>query len=58
MPLGHADDRIYAESLQINPRQNGFPALGMGLFITRPIKQFVRQSKKLLEGETDLTQRL
>ncbi|HZJ66257.1 MAG TPA: HAMP domain-containing methyl-accepting chemotaxis protein [Kofleriaceae bacterium] len=33
-------------------------ALGMGLWITRPIKQFVRQSRQLLEGETDLTQRL
>ncbi|HSR96632.1 MAG TPA: HAMP domain-containing methyl-accepting chemotaxis protein, partial [Kofleriaceae bacterium] len=33
-------------------------ALGMGLLITRPIKQFVRQSRNLLEGETDLTQRL
>ncbi|HEX7843461.1 MAG TPA: HAMP domain-containing methyl-accepting chemotaxis protein, partial [Kofleriaceae bacterium] len=33
-------------------------ALGMGLLITRPIKQFVRQSRDLLEGETDLTQRL
>jgi methyl-accepting chemotaxis protein len=33
-------------------------ALAMGLLITRPIKQFVRQSRKLLEGETDLTQRL
>ncbi|HEX2689605.1 MAG TPA: HAMP domain-containing methyl-accepting chemotaxis protein [Kofleriaceae bacterium] len=33
-------------------------ALVMGLLITRPIKQFVKQSRKLLEGETDLTQRL
>src|SRR5262249_40337786 len=33
-------------------------ALGMGLLITRPIKQFVRQSHGLLQGETDLTQRL
>ncbi|MBC7973674.1 MAG: HAMP domain-containing protein [Myxococcales bacterium] len=33
-------------------------ALGMGLLITRPIKQFVRQSRDLLQGETDLTQRL
>ncbi|HET7503863.1 MAG TPA: HAMP domain-containing methyl-accepting chemotaxis protein, partial [Kofleriaceae bacterium] len=33
-------------------------ALGMGLLITRPIKQFVKQSRDLLEGETDLTQRL
>jgi methyl-accepting chemotaxis protein len=33
-------------------------ALGMGLLITRPIKQFVRQSRDLLDGDTDLTQRL
>jgi methyl-accepting chemotaxis protein len=33
-------------------------SLGMGLLITRPIKQFVRQSRGLLEGDTDLTQRL
>jgi methyl-accepting chemotaxis protein len=33
-------------------------ALGMGLLITRPIKQFVKQSRDLLQGETDLTQRL
>ena len=33
-------------------------ALGMGLLITRPIKQFVRHSHDLLRGETDLTQRL
>jgi len=33
-------------------------ALGMGLLITRPIKQFVRQSRDLLQGDTDLTQRL
>ncbi|HEU4729669.1 MAG TPA: HAMP domain-containing methyl-accepting chemotaxis protein [Kofleriaceae bacterium] len=33
-------------------------ALGMGLLITRPIKQFVKQSRDLLHGETDLTQRL
>jgi methyl-accepting chemotaxis protein len=33
-------------------------AMAMGLLITRPIKQFVRQSRRLLEGETDLTQRL
>jgi methyl-accepting chemotaxis protein len=33
-------------------------ALAMGLLITRPIKQFVKQSHDLLEGETDLTQRL
>jgi methyl-accepting chemotaxis protein len=33
-------------------------AMAMGLWITRPIKQFVRQSRRLLEGETDLTQRL
>jgi methyl-accepting chemotaxis protein len=35
-----------------------FIALGMGLLITRPIKQFVRQSRDLLQGDTDLTQRL
>jgi methyl-accepting chemotaxis protein len=33
-------------------------ALGMGLLITRPIKQFVKQSRDLLHGDTDLTQRL
>lgn len=33
-------------------------ALGMAFWITRPIKQFVRQSQKLLEGETDLTNRI
>jgi methyl-accepting chemotaxis protein len=33
-------------------------ALGMGLLITRPIKQFVKQSRDLLQGDTDLTQRL
>jgi methyl-accepting chemotaxis protein len=35
-----------------------FIAMGMGLLITRPIKQFVRQSHDLLQGETNLTQRL
>jgi methyl-accepting chemotaxis protein len=30
----------------------------MAFWITRPIKQFVRQSRDLLEGETDLTQRI
>jgi methyl-accepting chemotaxis protein len=30
----------------------------MALWITRPIKQFVKQSQALLEGETDLTQRI
>jgi methyl-accepting chemotaxis protein len=33
-------------------------ALGMGLLITRPIKQFVRQSGDLLQGDTNLTHRL
>jgi len=33
-------------------------ALGMGLLITRPIKQFVRQSRDLLEGDANLTHRL
>jgi methyl-accepting chemotaxis protein len=33
-------------------------SLGMGLLITRPIKQFVKQSRDLLQGDTDLTQRL
>lgn len=33
-------------------------ALGMGILITRPIKQFVKQSRDLLDGDTDLTQRL
>jgi methyl-accepting chemotaxis protein len=33
-------------------------ALVLGFWITRPIKQFVRQSRDLLEGETDLTQRI
>jgi methyl-accepting chemotaxis protein len=33
-------------------------ALLMGLLITRPIKQFVTQSRDLLQGDTDLTQRL
>jgi methyl-accepting chemotaxis protein len=30
----------------------------MAFWITRPIKQFVRQSRSLLEGETDLNQRI
>ncbi len=33
-------------------------ALGMAFWITRPIKQFVRQSQELLSGDTDLTQRI
>ncbi|MBK8251325.1 MAG: HAMP domain-containing protein [Polyangiaceae bacterium] len=33
-------------------------ALFMAFWITRPIKRFVVQSKRLLEGDTDLTQRL
>ncbi|HEY0193913.1 MAG TPA: HAMP domain-containing methyl-accepting chemotaxis protein, partial [Kofleriaceae bacterium] len=33
-------------------------ALAMGFWITRPIKQFAEQSRGLLQGETDLTQRL
>jgi methyl-accepting chemotaxis protein len=33
-------------------------ATGLGFWITRPIKQFVRQSGDLLKGETDLTQRI
>ncbi|MFO0611843.1 MAG: methyl-accepting chemotaxis protein [Polyangiaceae bacterium] len=33
-------------------------ALGMAYWITRPIKQFVRQSQELLSGDTDLTQRI
>ncbi len=33
-------------------------ALAMAFWITRPIQQFVRQSRKLLEGDTDLTQRI
>jgi len=33
-------------------------SLGMGLLITRPIKQFVRQSRDLLQGDTNLTHRL
>jgi methyl-accepting chemotaxis protein len=33
-------------------------ALGMGVLITRPIKQFVRQSRDLLEGDANLTHRL
>jgi methyl-accepting chemotaxis protein len=30
----------------------------LGFWITRPIKQFVRQSRDLLQGDTDLTQRI
>jgi methyl-accepting chemotaxis protein len=33
-------------------------ALGMAFWITRPIKQFVGQSRGLLTGATDLTQRI
>ncbi|MFO0548808.1 MAG: methyl-accepting chemotaxis protein [Polyangiaceae bacterium] len=33
-------------------------ALAMAFWITRPIKRFVDQSQRLLEGDTDLTQRL
>ncbi|HEX4418094.1 MAG TPA: HAMP domain-containing methyl-accepting chemotaxis protein [Kofleriaceae bacterium] len=33
-------------------------AMAMGLLITRPIKQFAQQSQGLLQGDTDLTQRL
>jgi len=33
-------------------------AMLMGILITRPIKQFVIQSRNLLQGDTDLTQRL
>ncbi len=33
-------------------------ALGMAFWITRPIKQFVGQSRGLLAGDTDLTQRI
>jgi methyl-accepting chemotaxis protein len=33
-------------------------ALAMGVVITRPIKQFAEQSQGLLQGDTDLTQRL
>ncbi len=33
-------------------------ALGMAFWITRPIKRFVYQSQQLLQGDTDLTQRL
>jgi methyl-accepting chemotaxis protein len=33
-------------------------ALAMAFWITRPIQQFVRQSRRLLEGDTDLTQRI
>ncbi len=33
-------------------------ALAMAFWITRPIKQFVKQSRELLQGDTDLTQRI
>jgi len=33
-------------------------AMLMAFLITRPIKQFVKQSRDLLQGDTDLTQRL
>ena len=33
-------------------------SLLLGYWITRPIKQFVRQSRDLLQGDTDLTQRI
>jgi methyl-accepting chemotaxis protein len=33
-------------------------SLMLAMWITRPIKMFVRQSQKILEGETDLTQRI
>jgi methyl-accepting chemotaxis protein len=33
-------------------------ALALAFWVSRPIKQFVRQSKGLLEGETDLTHRV
>jgi methyl-accepting chemotaxis protein len=33
-------------------------AFAMGFWVTRPIKQMVRQSRELLAGETDLTQRI
>ncbi len=33
-------------------------AFAMGFLITRPIKQMVKQSRELLAGETDLTQRI
>ncbi|HUH04546.1 MAG TPA: methyl-accepting chemotaxis protein [Kofleriaceae bacterium] len=33
-------------------------SLLLAMWITRPIKMFVRQSQKILEGETDLTQRI
>ena len=33
-------------------------AFMMGFWVTRPIKQMVRQSRELLAGETDLTQRI
>jgi methyl-accepting chemotaxis protein len=33
-------------------------ALGLATWVSRPIKQFVEQSRQLLEGETDLTHRV
>ncbi len=33
-------------------------AMGMAFWITRPIKQFVKQSQDMLRGDTDLTQRI
>ncbi len=33
-------------------------AFAMGFWVTRPIKQMVKQSRELLAGETDLTQRI
>ncbi len=33
-------------------------ATGLALWVTRPIKQMVRQSRDLLAGDTDLTQRI
>ncbi len=35
-----------------------FIAFLLAYWVTRPIKQMVRQSRELLEGETDLTQRI
>ena len=35
-----------------------FIAFLLAYWVTRPIKQMVRQSQRLLEGETDLTQRI
>ena len=33
-------------------------AFGLGFWVTRPIKQMVKQSRDLLTGDTDLTQRI